>query len=158
MSGFAIELGAVPLGASRLRLEASPQALELAEDDWPGPVVGNFDVDRMQDRVSVRGRLAATARLDCVRCLRRFDWPFETEFQIYADRIGSGHRAEEEALERDDYMKFHDGRTLDLRDEARETLLLELPLAPRCREDCRGLCPRCGSDLNEKACACGGAA
>ncbi len=45
-------------------------------------------------------------------------------------------------------MKFHDGRRLDLREDARESLLLEIPIAPRCREDCAGLCPKCGADLN----------
>ena len=156
MSGFAIDLGVLPVGASNLRLEAQPPVLELASDDWPEPVVGQFAVDRTADRVSIRGRLAATARLECVRCLKRYDLPLETVLEIYADRMGSGHRAEEEALERDDYMKFHDGRTLDLKDEAREALLLELPIAPHCREDCRGLCPRCGKDLNEGPCACEG--
>jgi uncharacterized protein len=53
-------------------------------------------------------------------------------------------------------MAFHDGRQLDLGGEARETLLLEIPIAPRCREDCRGLCPRCGADLNDGPCACQG--
>lgn len=157
MSGFAINLGTLPLGVSRVRLEEEPPALDLKVEDWVDRIVGEFDLDRVADRVSVRGRLAATARLDCVRCLRRFERPVETPFEIYADRAGSGHRAEEEALERDDYMKFHDGRTLNLGEEVREALLLELPMAPHCREDCRGLCPRCGSDLNEAPCACGGA-
>ena len=62
---------------------------------------------------------------------------------------GAAHQAE---LERDDYMLFHDGRRLDLRDEAREALLLEVPMVPLCRPDCRGLCPRCGADWNEGPC------
>jgi uncharacterized protein len=52
-------------------------------------------------------------------------------------------------------MAFHDGRHLDVSEEAREVLILELPIAPRCREDCRGLCPRCGAELNEGPCGCG---
>jgi uncharacterized protein len=158
MSGFAIDIGALPLGASRLRLEAAPRALDLAEDDWSGPIVGQLGVDRTADRILIRGKVAATARLGCVRCLRRYEWPLEAELDVFADKIGSsGRRGEDEALERDDYMKFHDGRTLDIGEEAREALLLELPITPHCREECRGLCPRCGNDLNEAPCACASA-
>jgi uncharacterized protein len=49
-------------------------------------------------------------------------------------------------------MKFHDGRKLELSEAAREALLLEVPMAPRCREDCRGLCPVCGADRNVEPC------
>jgi uncharacterized protein len=46
------------------------------------------------------------------------------------------------------------GEHLDLRPLVRDALLLELPIAPLCRDDCRGLCPTCGADLNEGTCAC----
>ena len=43
---------------------------------------------------------------------------------------------------------------LDLSPMVRDAVVLELPLAPLCRPDCRGLCPRCGADLNEEHCDC----
>jgi uncharacterized protein len=46
------------------------------------------------------------------------------------------------------------GDTLDLAPMARDAVLLELPLAPLCREDCVGLCPTCGADRNEQPCDC----
>jgi len=52
-------------------------------------------------------------------------------------------------------MLFHDGRRLDLRETVREALLLELPITPVCREDCPGLCPKCGADLSLGPCRCG---
>ena len=78
----------------------------------------------------------------------------DAPFELFADRSGAGSRRDETALERDDYMLFHDGRKLDLNEPVREALLLELPMAPHCREDCNGLCPRCGADLNDGPCAC----
>jgi uncharacterized protein len=152
MSEFAIELGTLPPGASRVHLEAPARAIDLPDVDWSGDAVADLDVDRNGDRLAIRGSLRATARLECVRCLRAFEQPLTAAFEVFADRAGSGRRIEEEALERDDYMKFHDGRRLELGEEAREVLLLELPIAPRCREDCRGLCPECGADLNEGPC------
>ncbi len=156
MSRFAIDLGALRQGHSRVELEAAARDLDLPEGEWTGPVRGAFDVEKTGESVSVRGRIATAATLQCVRCLKDFEWPVDTALEVFAERSGSGRRAEEEALERDDVMKFHDGRQLDLREEAREALLLELPMVPHCREDCRGLCPRCGADLNEGPCGCPG--
>jgi uncharacterized protein len=59
---------------------------------------------------------------------------------------------EERSTEGDSYPLVDD--QVDLDPLAREVLLLELPQAPLCREDCRGLCARCGADLNEGDCVC----
>ena len=139
-----------------MELEVPAQDLDLPELEWAGPIRGVYDVEKTGERVSVRGLLAATARLECVRCLTAFELPLEAALQVFAERAGSGRAREEEALERDEYMRFHDGRQLDVCDEARESLLLEVPMVPRCREDCRGLCPRCGADLNAGPCGCAG--
>lgn len=155
MSSFLIDLATLPPGLSRLEVEAEAGALGLEASGWSGPIRGRLDVEKNGERVSVRGRLEATAHLECVRCLTAFDLPFAVPFEVYAERTGTGSRDEEQDLERDHHMMFHDGRRLDLAEETRETLLLELPMTPRCREDCRGLCPRCGADLNEGPCGCG---
>lgn len=155
MSAFSIDLGGLKQGASRVALEAEPEAIGLTAEGWTGPVLGDLRVERSGDRVSVRGELSGTARLECVRCLKEFELSIALPFEVFAERAGTGHRRDEEALERDDYMTFHDGRALELGASAREALLIELPIAPHCREHCRGLCPRCGADLNEGPCACG---
>jgi uncharacterized protein len=157
MSGFVIDLGALPRGMSRVRVEVPADEIGLPVSVWTGPVAGALDVERNGDRISVRGRLEAAAQVECVRCLKDYALPVEAPLEVFAERAGAGVRLDEEELERDDYMKFHDGRQLDLREDAREALLLELPIAPRCRDDCPGLCPRCGADLNEGPCGCGGA-
>ncbi len=155
MSGFHFNLATLPQGTSRLEVEATPAGIGLPEAEWPSAVLAGVALDRAGEQVTVRGRIRATARLECVRCLKVFDLPVETELILYSDRSGtSRHLVDEDDLERDDHMKFHDGRTLDVSEEVREALLLEIPMAPRCREDCRGLCPRCGADLNEGPCGC----
>jgi uncharacterized protein len=153
MSGFIINLATLAAGASRLEVRATAEELQLLAADWPVAVEASFGLDRTGDLVSVRGRLRSSARLECVRCLRTFGLPLTADLTVVADRAGGRGRFEEQ-LEADDYMMFHDGRQLDLREQAREALLLELPITPHCREDCRGLCPRCGEDLNEGSCGC----
>lgn len=131
------------------RVEAEGAAAEvgLSQPEWRERLRAVLTVEKSGERVSVRGSVRTRAHLECVRCLREFEQPLEAPLVVYAERSGSTSRDEQEALERDDYMMFHDGRRLDLRDAVREALLLEIPISPLCREDCPGLCPRCGAEL-----------
>lgn len=131
------------------RVEAEGAAAEvgLSQPEWRERVRAAFTVEKSGDRVSVRGSVGTRAHVACARCLREFDQPLEAPLVVYAERSGSTSRDEQEALERDDHMMFHDGRRLDLRETVREALLLEMPITPLCREDCPGLCPRCGAEL-----------
>ena len=153
MSGFIIDLATLAVGASHLEAGATAEELHLPVEEWPGGVEAVLALDRTGELVAIRGRVRSAARLECVRCLRTFDLAITADLTVVMDRAGGRPRLGHE-LERDDDMKLHDGRLLDLREEAREALLLELPITPHCREDCRGLCPRCGADLNDGPCGC----
>jgi uncharacterized protein len=153
MSGLIINLASLAAGMSRLEATVTAEELQLLPAEWPGGAEATLHLDRTGEMVAIRGRIRSAAHLECVRCLRSFDLPVAADLTVVADRAGGRGRFEQD-LEADDYMKFHDGRQLDLREEAREALLLELPITPHCREDCRGLCPRCGADLNDGPCGC----
>ncbi len=154
MDVFALDLATLPAGPSEVVIEASPEQLGLEAGAWSGPVVGRLRVEKSGEQVTVRGTLLATARIECVRCLGPATLGIRAPFEVFAQRGGGRRQELDDALERDDYMLFHDGRRLDLREQARETLLLEVPMTPWCRPDCRGLCPRCGADLNQGPCGC----
>jgi len=153
MSSFSVDLASLAPGSHRIGLQCEASELGLSQQDWPRPVHGDFDVEKSGDQIRVKGLLSAVASLECVRCLKVFELQVRPPFDLYAERAGTGRKLDEDALERDDYMKFHDGRKLELGDAAREVLLLELPMAPLCRDDCRGLCPVCGADRNVEACS-----
>lgn len=154
MNEFILDLTTIRPDLERLAVEAPARDIGLDEAEWPGSVRGSFRVDKTGETVSVRGNVFSVARLDCARCLQAFDLEIAAETSLLAERSGQAARDEQRQLERDAYMLFHDGRRLDLRESVRESLLLELPISPHCREDCRGLCPRCGANRNEGACAC----
>jgi uncharacterized protein len=149
MTGFVLDLATLRPAVDRVEAEGSSTDVGLSQPEWRESVRGVFQVEKSGDRVSVRGSVQTRAHLECVRCLREFDLPLEVPLVVYAERTGSASREEQEALERDDYMMFHDGRRLDLRETIREALLLEVPISPRCREDCPGLCPKCGAELSQ---------
>lgn len=153
MSDFILDLATLKPTLNRVEIEAPAAEVGLPGAEWRGSIRASLRVEKTGERVSVRGDVSSVVQLECVRCLRAFELEISAPFTTYADRKGKSSSADEEALERDDYMLFHDGRRLDLREGVRETLLLELPITPRCREDCLGLCPTCGADLNLGPCA-----
>jgi uncharacterized protein len=63
-------------------------------------------------------------------------------------------RIEEEADEQDE-IYYYQGEQLDLTPMLREQIILAAPMQPLCRENCAGLCPRCGQNWNDRRCACG---
>jgi uncharacterized protein len=137
-----------------VEVESTAADVGLTQPEWREQVRGAFVVERAGERVSLRGSVRSRVHVECVRCLKEVDVQLEAPVVLYAERTGTTSRDEQDQLERDDYMLFHDGRRLDLRETVRELLLLELPIAPVCREDCPGLCLKCGADLSLGPCGC----
>jgi uncharacterized protein len=95
------------------------------------------------------GHIAGDITVDCRRCLSEAHAHIEAESHII-------YSEPDETTEDDpDVYLIEDGaRELDLRPAIREEWLLAQPRYVLCREDCKGLCPRCGADLNEGPCGC----
>ena len=108
--------------------------------------------------VHVRGRLSGRLQLDCGRCLEGYTAPVEQELDLFylpgATERPEDQEEEVELSDREVVVGYYDGARLDLGDVAREQIFLSLPLKRLCREDCRGLCPTCGKDLNAGNCGC----
>jgi uncharacterized protein len=108
--------------------------------------------------VHVRGQLSAAAQVECGRCLERYTVPMVQELDLFylpQEKERPAEQEEEvELSDRDVVVGYHDGQSLDLGGVVREQVFLSLPLKRLCREDCRGLCPTCGRNLNEGNCGC----
>ncbi len=124
---------------------------------FPGLVHTAVKITRMQEDVFVQGESRTTAQMPCSRCLAPVDIPLDGRFEVlFVPR----ERADAEGPERreqhwgDQRVSFYAENTIDLADEVAHTLRLELPMRPLCKEDCAGLCPSCGKDLNEGPCGC----
>jgi len=100
--------------------------------------------------VVVRGRITGSIELDCSRCLR--DVPIGVEEEVaFLFRPGL---TEAEAEDAEMYRLPERGDEVDLTEAVREHLVLSVPQYAICSEACRGLCPRCGANLNETDCGC----
>jgi uncharacterized protein len=106
-------------------------------------------------QVDVEGRVSGEIEAECTRCLQtathKFDVPLKAAF-VTEENYTSEKEAE---LRSDDLdVSIYDGEKIDLTDLVREQILLDLPTQILCREDCRGLCQKCGANLNEVNCNC----
>src|SRR5690606_40708225 len=101
-----------------------------------------------------QGRMASRVAGQCARCLTRFEFAHAPQFEfIMVPRLG---RWADEPLDGggDENLMWYEGEEVDLSPPLRERLLLTLPTLPLCRDDCAGLCARCGADLNTGPCGC----
>jgi uncharacterized protein len=129
--------------------------LDVAGDRSGGLVRGNVKLTRINRSIIVTGRISTAVKVSCSRCLSQCDCPLEMdiqeEFFPLTDIVtGTPVLLPEES----DAFTINEQHVLDLTEAVRQTILLALPMKPLCREDCAGLCPRCGKNLNEGLCGC----
>lgn len=125
-------------------------SLDLGEGNPPSvKVEGSLVVDNLENRFHLQGKVKATGDAQCGRCLEPFQFvwnaPVEITILRNVDRDG----------EQGDTVVLHQSRGLvDLSEAVCECVTLAFPLTTFCREDCKGLCPTCGIDLNKQSCDC----
>jgi len=103
----------------------------------------------------LKGNVKTTLRLTCVRCLNDFSFPISSSFDLTLSPLKKAPTEEEIELKEEDMeSNFFEGGEIHLSEIACEQVFLEIPYKPLCHEDCRGLCPVCGKDLNLSACHC----
>ncbi|HZD30883.1 MAG TPA: DUF177 domain-containing protein [Candidatus Angelobacter sp.] len=107
------------------------------------------------DDIRVVGKVEASLEVGCARCLEAVQFTVNRAFDLLYRPLGVDRRAEEVAIsEADTEIGYYDGDALLLEDVLREQLLLASPVKLVCREDCKGLCPQCGANLNNETCNC----
>ena len=117
-----------------------------------------FDVDSEYYRsgldVFFRGDLHGEVVGTCARCLEEYSFDLDQPFTfVLTPRAAEG--SEPEALKADDLaLSYYEGDEIDVTPLVYEQTMLALPTRPLCNENCRGLCPRCGANLNSGACGC----
>jgi uncharacterized protein len=105
---------------------------------------GKARLSRTPQGLLLEGEFSGKMRADCVRCLAEFLQPLKTSFsELYAFDKKSVTESE---------LIIPDDANIDLGPLVREYLLIEMPINPLCRPDCKGLCPICGEDLNLTTC------
>jgi DUF177 domain-containing protein len=105
--------------------------------------------------IRLRGRLATGLELQCARCLDPVKQDVAREFELLYRPLGvDAGRDEISVTDAEAEIGYYQGEGVLLEDVLREQVLLALPLKITCREDCKGLCPHCGRNLNQEQCSC----
>ncbi len=112
------------------------------------------DVTRAGSRYLLRAAIDCSIRAECGKCLEPFDLRIETGFDLV---FQGGENVEiPEGLEEDDFIVLgqENAYCYDIFPRSREAVVLDLPIGYLCSEDCSGICPGCGENLNKADCTC----
>lgn len=139
------------------------------DNNWLNPSLGNHDhelalnqplrirtkVYRANDKYIIEGNFKGIIDVSCDRCLKTFSREIMDDFRsVLTQPPAEIKESEIELLEEDMEISFIKGDEIDLAEIVREHLFLSLPVKSICKEDCQGLCPNCGIDLNTEKCDC----
>jgi uncharacterized protein len=103
----------------------------------------------------LRGRLATSFELNCARCLDPVRQDVEREFELlYRPQGSDAGRDELSVTDAEAEIGYYQGDGILLEDVLREQVVLAVPVKVICRQDCKGLCPHCGKNLNLEQCSC----
>ncbi|NPA95847.1 MAG: DUF177 domain-containing protein [Thermodesulfobacteria bacterium] len=122
-----------------------------------GNTSGRLEIQKSGNDIEIRGWVKSTVNLVCDRCLKTFPKEIETSFFYLLqprDTFGADLEPDHQlSTDEIDVYWYEDG---EIRGEElfREQILLQLPMRVLCSEECKGLCPGCGEDLNESECKC----
>jgi DUF177 domain-containing protein len=105
--------------------------------------------------IRIVGELSTRVELACARCLEPIHREVSRDFELlYRPQGADAGKEELSVTAAEAEVGYYQGEGLLLEDVLREQLLLALPLKAICREDCKGLCPHCGRNLNQEQCDC----
>jgi uncharacterized protein len=103
-------------------------------------------------RVLVSGKVSCRVRLECGRCLEPVERDLAADVAIEYREGSVPARAVDVIRDEDVDVSEYAHPFIDPGDDVRQILLVAVPPYPVCREECRGLCPRCGANLNVADC------
>ncbi|WP_165061538.1 DUF177 domain-containing protein [Adlercreutzia sp. ZJ154] len=143
-----------PAAIRHYEAELSPFCLSVGIDEYSfdKPLHWQVDITNTGGALLVAGTVEGTARGICARCLE--DAVFDVVGEIEGYFLIPGVEADLDDIDEDEFDTLPADDVLDMVPLIEAALILEMPLVPVCTEDCKGLCAKCGKNLNEGECDC----
>lgn len=144
-----------PVGTS-LEYDIHEENVQLDEDlKVIGPIEGQVRLHHTNQGILADGWVDVILELTCMRCLKEFEQPLHLDFgEVFYPTVDVNTGAPVPPMEEEEAFPIDEHHLLDLTEAIRQNILVSLPMMPICREDCAGLCPQCGHDLNLGPCDC----
>ena len=128
-------------------LQAGPDTYAFSS-----PVTWSAEISNVGDALLVTGFAQGSARTSCSRCLVDTDYELFGELEGYF--IIEKDAGAPSDMEADEFEYLGDDSIIDMEPIVIAALLMDVPMQPLCSDDCKGLCPICGGNLNTETCAC----
>ncbi len=147
--------------ADSIAVEQFPELITLTQEGqcrFRAPIQVTLFIAPVAGMYRVEGKLRTAVGLTCSLCLVDFDHRLASHFHVTftrgvpggGDADAEGHELKPEEMG----LVLFEGEEIDFRDTLQEQAILALPMQPKCRRDCQGLCAQCGANLNQGACGC----
>jgi uncharacterized protein len=149
-----IELKNLKEEISSILFQLTPEELELSSEEasFVKPVEVELTLKRCGDSYFCSGIAKTEANIECSRCLESYSHPLRAKLdflvKVEKDRIQIEYQDQAEPL------VFPGNQFFSINNLVKEAILINLPLKPLCSDDCKGLCPMCGVNLNLSSCKC----
>jgi uncharacterized protein len=131
------------------------ERLETDTSDIVKEIKYKLKINKLKDDVFIKGKVDAGLSLQCGRCLKGFEDAISIKLDLAFKPTKSLKGDEKCELSVGELETgFYAENEFDLTEITKEQVMLNTPMKPLCRESCKGICPVCGTDLNEKTCEC----
>jgi uncharacterized protein len=147
-----IRISGLSNGLHNYHFSSDPDEIGLAEN-FKDPIVVDAVLEKSQRQMLLRANVQTSGLFNCDRCIEEFHRPISSAYAmmyIYDERDRGKYP--------DDELQILDPSTvaIDLTEDVRQIVLLSVPMKLLCKEDCKGLCPQCGTNWNVSSCTCQG--
>jgi uncharacterized protein len=152
-----IDVNELAIRKQRIRKSYAPGTLDFHSGEFRqvDPLEVRATAELIEGQIRIYGNLHTRVELVCARCLDTVVEEISRDFDLFYRPMTAIAADEEVQLNLDDTdIAFFEGDGLFLADILAEQVNLALPMKVICRSDCRGLCPHCGSNLNNEECRC----
>ena len=126
---------------------------EVAEIGLTEPYTGRYDTNvelsKFQDQIILNNGTNIKAKMVCDRCCEEYEQVIKSEYKIVYLLRGAEENEPVDIV----YLNT-DADKINIKDDVRDYALLAIPMKKLCNEDCKGLCYRCGNNMNASACEC----
>lgn len=149
-----------------LEFEETPKSFPVlskmaanGECEFTTPINTALRVIQIDDMIEVEGAINASVRLPCGRCLKIFETALTSRFAVTYLHRDAGSRDDTDPQEvelstEEMNLIYFKGQEINLKEAIQEQVIMAFPLRALCKKNCKGLCPKCGLDLNGGDCKC----
>ncbi|MFA4922510.1 MAG: DUF177 domain-containing protein [Candidatus Neomarinimicrobiota bacterium] len=145
-----VRLNSLNDGKQIISAALSAGDLSITEPELESPVTVTLKIDKGASEIKIDGVVKTTVKLVCDRCLTSFSRAINGTFSVIASFTHPELKVDDENM----ILIPPKANEINLNEHVHDTILLAIPMKILCREDCRGLCPTCGVNLNQTDCQC----